>query len=290
MTDVLQIVFESDDLDEIDWEFLGGNTAQVETNFFGKGNTTVYDRAVYYSVTEPQSEFHTYTVDWTSERIAWIIDGVTVRTLAYTDPLTNGGKNYPQTPMRLKLGNWCGGCSGEAQGTVEWAGGNTTFNNAPYVMYVKSVAIQNYNPGSAYKYSDESGDWQSIEIVAGNGSKSSPTGSGSSAPATASATGVASNSSNHTSAPTSKVPVSAIQNTAAAVTSTVTGSSYSMNTASASAANSVVTATTQVPSSPSSNVTSSATPAAQTATNGAAIANAFTGVSLLSAVAAFFFL
>lgn len=82
----------------------------------------------------PQDTFQTYTVDWTSERIEFIIDGVTVRTLAYDDPLTVGGKNYPQTPMRLKLGNWCGGCAGEPEGTVEWAGGNTTFDNAPYTM------------------------------------------------------------------------------------------------------------------------------------------------------------
>ena len=106
---VSSIVLESDDLDEIDWEFLGGNTAQVETNFFGKANTTDYNRAVYYSVANPQSTFHTYTVDWTPERLEFIIDGTTVRTLSSTDPLTNSGNNYPQTPMRVKLGSWAAG-------------------------------------------------------------------------------------------------------------------------------------------------------------------------------------
>lgn len=33
-------ILESDDLDEIDWEWLGGTAAQVETNYFGKGNTS----------------------------------------------------------------------------------------------------------------------------------------------------------------------------------------------------------------------------------------------------------
>lgn len=33
-------ILESDDLDEIDWEWLGGTADQVETNYFGKGNTT----------------------------------------------------------------------------------------------------------------------------------------------------------------------------------------------------------------------------------------------------------
>lgn len=31
---VSSIVLESDDLDEIDWEFLGGDTTQVQSNFY----------------------------------------------------------------------------------------------------------------------------------------------------------------------------------------------------------------------------------------------------------------
>ncbi|RMX74705.1 hypothetical protein D0869_12337, partial [Hortaea werneckii] len=124
---VSSVVLESDDLDEIDWEWLGGDTTQVQTNFFGKGNTTTYDRGGYSSVSSPQDTYHTYTIDWNEERIEWIIDGSTVRTLTYDDPTTLGGKNYPQTPMRVKLGSWCGGCA-EAEGTVEWAGGKTTFD------------------------------------------------------------------------------------------------------------------------------------------------------------------
>lgn len=36
---VSSIVLESDDLDEVDWEMIGGNTTFVETNFFGKSCT-----------------------------------------------------------------------------------------------------------------------------------------------------------------------------------------------------------------------------------------------------------
>ncbi|KAK0255603.1 hypothetical protein LTR91_002589 [Friedmanniomyces endolithicus] len=243
---VSSIVFLSDDLDEIDWEFLGGNTAQVETNFFGKDNTTTYDRAVYYPVSTPQSSFHTYTIDWTSDRIEWIIDGTTVRTLAYTDPLTNGGQNYPQTPMRLKLGNWCGGCPGEAAGTVQWAGGPTTFAAAPYTMYVESVAVTNYNPADSYQYSDQSGTWQSIKIVsngvAANSSSSSASGSsGASGATTATSTAgvMVSGTGTALAAPTSSASVAGIdQQTVAALSVTQTGASYSVNSASASAQNS----------------------------------------------------
>ncbi|KAK5117599.1 hypothetical protein LTR62_005021 [Meristemomyces frigidus] len=305
---VSSIVFESDDLDEIDWEFLGGNTAQVETNFFGKGNTTTYDRATYVAVTSPQTDFHTYTVDWNSARIEWIIDGVTVRTLAYDDPSTVGGKNYPQTPMRLKLGNWCAGCEGEPAGTVEWSGGNTTFGNDPYVMYVESVTIQNYNPADSYVWSDESGSWQSIQIV-GNGQSGSPSGSAASVPVTATNTGYASptgssagpasvNGTTAATGPTSSVTVAGIeQQTVAAVSTTQTGSSYSMNTASASAQNSgVVGASTEVPAAPTAGsgangtATRSGGTASQTASSGAAMVHAVGMAASLCGIAAAFLL
>lgn len=34
---VSSVVMQSDDLDEIDWEFLGGNSTHASLNFFGKG-------------------------------------------------------------------------------------------------------------------------------------------------------------------------------------------------------------------------------------------------------------
>ncbi|KAK4545790.1 hypothetical protein LTR36_002744 [Oleoguttula mirabilis] len=303
---VSSIVLESDDLDEIDWEWLGGNTAQVETNFFGKGNTTSYDRAIYYSVSTPQDSFHTYTIDWTSERIEWIIDGTVVRTLPYSDALTLEGKNYPQTPMVLKMGNWCGGCSGEAAGTIEWAGGNTTFDNAPYTMYVESVAITNYNPGSKYEYSDETGDYDSITVINGTttGSASASTASSTGSSSASSGSGKSSTGSDaSTSAPTSSISVAGVdQQTAAAVSSTVTGSAYSTNTASASAQNtgstiatSVVSATTQVPgSSPSSTTSGSSASSSgvvtQSGTSGATANTVVTGASLLTVALGFLML
>ena len=65
---VSSIVLESDDLDEVDWEMIGGNSSYVETNFFGKGNTTAYDRAIWYPVDNNQ-QFHNYTTVWTAERV-----------------------------------------------------------------------------------------------------------------------------------------------------------------------------------------------------------------------------
>jgi beta-glucanase (GH16 family) len=84
-------------------EWLGGNATVVETNYFGKGNTTTYNRATYVTVDDPQDNWHTYTIDWTSQYVKWYVDGGLVRTLLYADALD--GQNFPQTPMRIKIGN-----------------------------------------------------------------------------------------------------------------------------------------------------------------------------------------
>ncbi|KAF4212733.1 hypothetical protein CNMCM8980_009788 [Aspergillus fumigatiaffinis] len=167
---VSSIVMESDDLDEIDWECTGTDTTQIETNYFGKGNTTTYDRAIWETVSTPQDEFHTYKVVWTAAAITWYIDGTSVRTLEYADAVD--GKNFPQTPMVVKLGIWAGGDSSNSEGTIEWAGGETDYDDVPFTMYVKSVNIVNYNPAASYNYTDKTGSYTSI--VASN----STTGSG----------------------------------------------------------------------------------------------------------------
>ena len=89
---ISSIVLESDDLDEVDWEFLGGVDNQVQTNFFGKGDTSSYDRMIQYGVDSAQEVYHTYSLDWTAERIQWIIDGTVVRELKYTDSVALNGK------------------------------------------------------------------------------------------------------------------------------------------------------------------------------------------------------
>jgi hypothetical protein len=161
---ISSIVLESDDLDEVDWEFMGGNSTHAETNYFGKGNDTSFDRAFYYPVSSNvQENFHNYTVVWTSDKLEWLIDGQLVRTLPYA--AANGGNTYPQTPMTVRLGIWAGGDPGNSKGTIEWAGGLTDYSKGPYTMYVQSATISDASTGKAYEYGDHSGSWQSIKVV-----------------------------------------------------------------------------------------------------------------------------
>lgn len=138
----------------------------VQSNYFGKGNQTSFDRAKYHDVATPMDDFHNYTTHWTSEFIEWIIDGQVVRTLNYAD--ANGGNNFPQTPCTVRLGIWAGGDPSNSPGTIEWAGGETDFTKGPYTMYVQSAKISDYGTGKAYHWSDQSGSFESIQSVSGN--------------------------------------------------------------------------------------------------------------------------
>ncbi|VUC31553.1 unnamed protein product [Clonostachys rosea] len=139
---VTSVVLQSADLDEIDWEWLGGDNAQVQSNYFGKG-----------------------------DKVDWLIDNVVVRTLNYAD--AKGGSRYPQTPMEIKLGTWVAGLPSASPGTVEWAGGMTDFSKAPFDAWYKSIKVVDYAGGSApttdnvqeYVYGDRSGSYGSIQIV-----------------------------------------------------------------------------------------------------------------------------
>ncbi|KAL9531004.1 putative extracellular glycosidase [Sphaerulina musiva] len=160
---VSSAVLQSDDLDEIDWEWLGGRNDEVQTNYFGKGQTTSYDRAAVHAITNTQNEWHTYTVEWTKDQIVWSINDKTVRVL-------NAGEaqgQYPQTPMQLKLGSWAGGDPSNSEGTISWAGGAVNYAAGPFSMYVSSVSIVDYSTGTAYSYGDQSGTWESIESTGG---------------------------------------------------------------------------------------------------------------------------
>ncbi|ESW99879.1 glycosidase CRH1 [Ogataea parapolymorpha DL-1] len=153
---------QSDDLDEIDLEWFGGDGYEVQTNYFSKGNTATYDRGGYHNMDDPRAAFHNYTIDWTAEALTWYVDGKAIRTLT-----NDSSQGYPQSPMYLMMGIWAGGDSTNSQGTIEWAGGSTNYDDAPFSMYIKKVVAVDYSNGSEYRYEDTSGQWTSIEAVDG---------------------------------------------------------------------------------------------------------------------------
>ncbi|KOS19333.1 Extracellular glycosidase CRH11 [Escovopsis weberi] len=162
---VSSVVLQSDDLDEIDMEWLGANPNQMQSNYFGKGQVTSYNRGQFHDVQGTQTNWIKYTVDWTQDRIVWLAGDTVLRTLSHKDAEAN---QYPQTPMQVKFGSWSGGDAGNnAPGTVKWAQGPTDFTRGPFTMMVKSVVITDYSTGKQYVYSDTTGSWQSIRAEGG---------------------------------------------------------------------------------------------------------------------------
>ncbi|KAI1748785.1 glycoside hydrolase family 16 protein [Xylaria castorea] len=164
---ISSIVWGSDTLDEVDWEFKGGNESFAFSNYYGKGNTNVTGTGGDHPVSGSIFDLHNYTSVWTKDKLEWHLDGQLIRTLLAED--ANNTMNFPQTPMTLRLGSWVGGDSQhQAPGTVEWAGGETDFSQAPFNMYVQSAYIEDYSSGKEYTYTDKSGSWESIKIAEGN--------------------------------------------------------------------------------------------------------------------------
>ncbi|CAG9956784.1 unnamed protein product [Clonostachys rosea f. rosea IK726] len=181
---VTAIVLLSADLDEIDWEWVGGTDGEVQSNCFGRaGVNTTYTCVSDHAVFSPYTTYHTYGFDWTSSKLDWLIDGKVVRTLAFEDAV--GGTRFPQTPSQVKIGTWVGGKSSNSDGLIWWAGGLTDFNDAPFDAYFKSVKVTDYAGGDSapdesileYAYTDMSGTWQGIEVVKGEAVSSSSSSS-----------------------------------------------------------------------------------------------------------------
>ncbi|AEO58905.1 glycoside hydrolase family 16 protein [Thermothelomyces thermophilus ATCC 42464] len=259
---VTSFVLQSDDLDEIDWEWLGGDATQVQTNYFSKGCTETYDRGGFSPVADPINQFHTYTIKWTPEQLDWIIDGNVVRTLKNTG--VEGCSGYPQSPMQIKLGTWVAGRKDAPQGTIDWAGGLTDFSQAPFDGYYQSLHIVDYMGGrgakeaTEYHYTDRSGKWESIEVINdGKGSDDDTT--------TSSKTSATSTKATSTSKPSSSSSPSSSHIGHTLTTLTTVSSSATRSASSTDGA-----ASTSGPTSTSGNEVDPTSTASQTVSTGAA--------------------
>ncbi|CCE73091.1 Piso0_000108 [Millerozyma farinosa CBS 7064] len=163
---------QSNDLDEIDVaELFGGNPYEVQSNYFIKGNTTTYDRGAYHPIeVPPMSAFVKYGIEWNPSKLVWTVNGRVVRELTKDNP-----QGFPSSPMTLTLSLWAGGDPGNAEGTISWAGGKTSYNELPYLMFVRSLQVTDYSTKSSYVYGNSLGKGVSIAAKDGhNASLGSP--------------------------------------------------------------------------------------------------------------------
>ncbi|KAJ1561780.1 hypothetical protein HK096_003342 [Nowakowskiella sp. JEL0078] len=126
----------ADDKDEIDWEWTGAAAylGQGQSNFFSKGLLEYTNSQKHYpgsnTGAQPSAtlylETHEYSIDWNSERLNWLVDGVIVR----TSTAAALGSKYPTSAARVSFAVWDGGYGTATSntGTREWAGGFPNWN------------------------------------------------------------------------------------------------------------------------------------------------------------------
>lgn len=165
--------------DEIDYEFVGANVGEAQTNYYFQGDID-YTHGKKLPVDDTRKNMHTYTVDWTPDKIDWIIDGQVRRTLNKADtwdPAKNHYK-FPQTPSRIMISLWPAGLPTSPKGTVEWGGGLVEWDspymqNGYYYAVVKDVKVECYDPpkgaqidgSKSYIYTDVSATNNTIKIT-----------------------------------------------------------------------------------------------------------------------------
>ncbi|KAJ3090296.1 hypothetical protein HDU96_003451, partial [Phlyctochytrium bullatum] len=160
----------SDRGDEIDWELVNADPSQPAiTNVFFKRilEFGVRDKALGYANGGKIDDWHEYTIDWTSQRIQWSIDGQVLREYARKDSWSD----------KENFGAWDGGDS-TSQGTSQWAGGPVNWGNNDHFT-------AEYGPPGCYDDKDKP---VAMWPIQGNRGRSTATTTTSLAPATSPST------------------------------------------------------------------------------------------------------
>ncbi|KAI8094674.1 concanavalin A-like lectin/glucanase domain-containing protein [Thamnidium elegans] len=126
--------------DEIDFEMLGGDRKKVQTNYFYGGEIVYGINGGNTDSVDTADGFHSYTIDWSPERIRWLVDGKVIRTTKKSETCKNKVCKYPTHPTSVQIGLWD---SSNPSSTAEWAKGPINWKKDQKVTaIIKSVSIE----------------------------------------------------------------------------------------------------------------------------------------------------
>ncbi|KAI8641435.1 concanavalin A-like lectin/glucanase domain-containing protein [Parasitella parasitica] len=140
---VTAFILMADGGDEIDFEFLGGDKDQVQSNYFwGKSKEYNVNGGIHKVEGGPiATTFHKYSIDWKPDRIEWLVDDKVVRTRIKAETCdTTGVCKFPSQPARVQFGLWDGSIE---SGTAEWSKGPIDWSAPQSIQaFIKSVQIE----------------------------------------------------------------------------------------------------------------------------------------------------
>lgn len=155
--------------DEVDYELVGTDTTQAQTNYYWHGALD-YTKMVGATVPDVYQNENIYEIDWKEDSITWTVNGNEVRSVQKSDTYneTSNTYSFPQTPARIQFGLWPAGDS-PAEGTADWAGGKIDWSQVgdDGYFYVEPIwlNVQCYdapsgtqtNGSTSYVYNSKSG-------------------------------------------------------------------------------------------------------------------------------------
>lgn len=126
-------------------------------------------------------DWHTYEIDWQHDYINWSVDGDVKRTLKKEDTWNETAQRFefPQTPSRMQMSLWPAGQSSNAQGTIDWAGGEIDWDSEDikeagyYYAKVGEINVECYDApdgadiqgGKSYIFKDDKGLNNSVQVT-----------------------------------------------------------------------------------------------------------------------------
>lgn len=126
-------------------------------------------------------DWHEYEIDWTPDYINWSVDGDVKRTLEKSKTWNETADRYqfPQTPSRMQLSLWPAGQASNAEGTIEWAGGEIDWDSEDikdkgyYYATVGEITVECYDPPTgtdikgdkSYIFTDDKGLNNSVMVT-----------------------------------------------------------------------------------------------------------------------------
>jgi len=132
--------------EEIDLEVFGKNNATTFQSNIITNNPKKYSEQVHNTGFSMADGYHTFTLEWTPDYVAWYVDGVEMRK-------TQGSQQVREltNPQSLRFNIW-------APNITEWVGSFDT-SVLPVYQFVNWIKYSAYTPGSGDNGSDFSLRW-----------------------------------------------------------------------------------------------------------------------------------